>query len=749
VSIEYSDTYGYTAPDYGLYNEGFVASNDLLSGISDEAWITGFTATSSVPASTTLEFLFSVDNLNWYNSSGEKGVWEAVANGTASFDLQAFDWSTSGLSTSSLNFYYKARFYSNIATVTPIIYDASVEYATSGSYTPPDYGYYNEGIYVSNILVAERANEVQYFGYNLTSLPASTTAHIMFSNDGVDYYSATGTAFYWSDLSSGDHLATSSGFDLAGFSWTRDLYYKIKLASNIATATPVISEVKAYFTERDPVEFVSIIDPDSAEGTDYSSLSAWQDAVKSDLTSTSTLVFSYDSDTAVGVFPDSSVLVGQTSGATGTLVHLTGTSSIASKQLLISGVVGKFQNGERVYIEGASDNYIYLTTSGDTVIAVAECRSTEGTADVTAVTIDGWTTASTTYIKIWTDPDDPYGRHNGVWDEGKYRLEYITTEGYENIINIKESYTTIDGLQIKLTNSYYNGHGFNVTEVGIDKIILKNNIIQAVTLGVSRGVYKNYDGDFYFYNNIIYGFNYTTSCGIYFVASIYAYNNTILDCATGIYYSGSSGTRILVNNITQDCDVLCYYSVVDLSEWASNNISSDGTAFGTNSKTTTTVKFLDATNNDFHLDPTDTAARNAGTSTQASDAWAQASDAYYDDIDGTARGSAWDIGADEVPVEFISTICENTSAGGDCLTDMDYNTLGGTGGWESSVECDLTATSTRVFSGTITGNLSNNNIITLYRGAESIATGTVVATTSDQILVDTIRRSTSALECRK
>ena len=46
-------------------------------------------------------------------------------------------------------------------------------------------------------------------------------------------------------------------------------------------------------------------------------------------------------------------------------------------------------------------------------IAIAKCRCTGGTAD-TSVSIDGWTTSSTQYIKIWTDPAESY-RHAGVY----------------------------------------------------------------------------------------------------------------------------------------------------------------------------------------------------------------------------------------------------------------------------------------------------------------------------------------------
>ena len=53
-------------------------------------------------------------------------------------------------------------------------------------------------------------------------------------------------------------------------------------------------------------------------------------------------------------------------------------------------------------------------------IAVARIEGVWTTPDTTAVTIDGWTTDATRYVKIYTTPE---ARHSGVWSTGKYRLE--------------------------------------------------------------------------------------------------------------------------------------------------------------------------------------------------------------------------------------------------------------------------------------------------------------------------------------
>jgi hypothetical protein len=90
-------------------------------------------------------------------------------------------------------------------------------------------------------------------------------------------------------------------------------------------------------------------------------------------------------------------------------------------------------------------------------IAVAKCRCTGGTADTTNVTIDGWTTSTTQYIKIWTDPAESY-RHNGTYQTGnKYRIE--TTINTRSI-QVLENYVHFYGIQI-LTSS----NGTDVTAI--------------------------------------------------------------------------------------------------------------------------------------------------------------------------------------------------------------------------------------------------------------------------------------------
>ncbi len=373
--------------------------------------------------------------------------------------------------------------------------------------------------------------------------------------------------------------------------------------------------------------------------------------------------------------------------------------------------------------------------------------------DTNSVTVSGYTTEKPNYIKIYTPNNtateaNKSQRHDGVWDEGKYRLHYTNLTN-SIVMRVGVSDFVLDGLQLKLTTSSTGGTT-NATLVYFDYnllsgkdgvVLVKNNIGTGEFNGTSAaGIFFHGSGSnivFKALNNIIYGirssdnssgnaiiFNYLSS-----QPNSYLINNTVYDSyKCNVLYSASNKV-IAVNNIAINCTIS--FDEGSYHSSSSNNISSDATAPGTNSITNATVMFRNEAGNDFRLHPDDTTARDAGTSTPVI---ASVSEAIYD-IQGTARGGAWDIGADEIPVDFVSTICENTSAGGDCA-NLDYSTLSA---WEDAVESDLTAENTRVFEGIITGNLAENNTVTLYiSGATTTITATVVATTSDQILVDNI-----------
>ena len=83
--------------------------------------------------------------------------------------------------------------------------------------------------------------------------------------------------------------------------------------------------------------------------------------------------------------------------------------------------------------------------------------------------------------------------------------------------------------------------------------------------------------------------------------------------------------------------------------------------------------------------------------------------------------------------EFISTIQQ---------TGGDYSTLSS---WEGAVQTTLASSTTRVYSGTGVGELSVNDVVEWFSGTYQNATGTVVATTSSQILLRLVADSAATV----
>ena len=313
-----------------------------------------------------------------------------------------------------------------------------------------------------------------------------------------------------------------------------------------------------------------------------------------------------------------------------------------------------WEAGEQGDLTGARDE-----------IAVAKCRCTGGTADTTAVTIEGWTTSATQYIKIWTDPSESY-RHNGTYQTGnKYRLEVSNSTA----IDFNEYHLRIIGLQIRITS--VNAHdqvcirNWNTGWPSSGAIYISHNVIRGTN---SQYVYHEGIGlwdqsstggsslKFFIYNNTVYGFTPVAGApwklwasGIDFDANsgsslAYMYNNTVAYCGNGCIDYGGSHVKI-INNIAYQCDVPFFTN----GSWLSGtgyNATDGSTATGQSSdRTSQTFSFVDADNRDFHLQSTDTGAKGYGTNLSSD------SDLpFSDDIDGQDRGGSgatWDIGADE------------------------------------------------------------------------------------------------------
>ena len=271
--------------------------------------------------------------------------------------------------------------------------------------------------------------------------------------------------------------------------------------------------------------------------------------------------------------------------------------------------------------------------------AVAKCRCTGGTADTTPVTIGGWTTSATDYIKIWTDPSEAY-RHAGVWVTGnKYRLEVGVNSG----IAISEVHVHVYGLMISCSGE--DRFGLAVAAVGAASTTWAGfNIIKGDTT-YTRGFHNEYAeaGSYlYFWNNIIYnhyrGIHNTNT-------TAYIYNCTFTGCSNvGIYNSSTAYCKNVLSHNPASGDDRDFNSsgTMVCTNCASSGVTADDYG-GSGNRVSQTFTFVSSS--DFHLQSTDAGALGYGLNLYNDAAYP-----FQTDIDGQDRGgaaAAWDIGADE------------------------------------------------------------------------------------------------------
>lgn len=294
-------------------------------------------------------------------------------------------------------------------------------------------------------------------------------------------------------------------------------------------------------------------------------------------------------------------------------------------------------------------------------IAVGEIDGVWTGADTT-VAIDGWTTDETRYIKIRTVGQ---ARHNGKWSTTAYRI--IANAGI--LISLYESATIIDGLQLRntiMTDQSYR-YGIRATSSWIGAINIGNCIIDFDTSASTNaswlaGIYIESftnQGRYTIYNCIATGIKTkgvngdNKAVGFNIPTDGYGYrrlyNCTAYGCDVGFLGESSNGgsySPILINCVAQNCTKAAGF-IGTFNALSDYNISDNGTVPGDHSFLGT-VSFVDTTNSNFHLSPTDTTARRNGINLS--------NDATYPfnhDIDGRERVGDWDIGADQVTADRL------------------------------------------------------------------------------------------------
>jgi len=199
------------------------------------------------------------------------------------------------------------------------------------------------------------------------------------------------------------------------------------------------------------IEFVCSVglDPDQR---DYLKLSLWNDAVACDLTSVATQVFSI---TSTSIIPDGARLrLYHNSLPTNyysTLVHMTQTQVLFKD--LSSGTP---QVGDK-FVQTTTGHYLTLTSLGHKAIAVAECYNDFDVPVHDDVTMDGWTTDRTCYVKLVVPTEE---RHSGYAESG-YRMYTC----------IQQNLFTISSLDIHMNGFEFYGGTEQVEYVDRDSTI--------------------------------------------------------------------------------------------------------------------------------------------------------------------------------------------------------------------------------------------------------------------------------------
>jgi hypothetical protein len=386
-----------------------------------------------------------------------------------------------------------------------------------------------------------------------------------------------------------------------------------------------------------PTQFTATVKPSNG---DYASLNDAVTGLADDITAADIKVFSISAYSTPTIAAGDTVL-GQSSLATGICVLV----NAARTQILIKTIaIASFLSGEIVQKTGVPTVNVTLSNAGDSPIIGIECYSMQ---DTTAVSIDNltWATGVNNYLRIYTLTSE---RHNGTWDDTKYRIE-TTWAG----IYISTDYVRIEGLQIQIIRDGDNGNAVYVGNQNINNDIrISSCIIKATITNGSyhSGIYvENSNTITKIWNNIIYGWTspttgpYNNAIYTQYSNTVYAYNNTVYNNNAG--FVSDNITTILKNNLSYNNTEQNYTGTFDEVN-STNNLSGPQLieAPGANPRNGPDmfVTFVNEAGYDFHLTKNDVGARNYGITDPGAGL-------FSEDIDGQTRpGQAiWDIGADE------------------------------------------------------------------------------------------------------
>lgn len=267
-----------------------------------------------------------------------------------------------------------------------------------------------------------------------------------------------------------------------------------------------------------------------------------------------------------------------------------------------------------------------------------ECYASAA-GDSTQVTIDGWTTDATRYVRVVCPAGE---RHAGAWDAAKYHLSLTTVGSPGGAITNSEDYTRLEYLQVRNTIGSPGAFDCGVYDTA-NGILVDGCILRGGYTGAKMGS----NGDLR--NTIAYGCSHS---GAFINANATtiakAQNCTLIGGEIGLETSADTNYP-LAKNVYGHGSTGGFYGQGTLGAFVNktNCMSSDTTATinnggatnCTNSVGHNTTNFTNVTggSEDYRL-PSGSALIDAGV---------DLSGTFTNDLDGTTRSGTFDVGADE------------------------------------------------------------------------------------------------------
>ena len=281
-----------------------------------------------------------------------------------------------------------------------------------------------------------------------------------------------------------------------------------------------------------------------------------------------------------------------------------------------------------------------------------------------SIAIGGWTSDATRYIILEATGA---ARHDGKWTDTAWRQEFTGDPPLPGSFAVGTlTWCDLIGLQVSLINRRIGGKGAYSTGATTGGLRLRmDSCIGVVDACIAGGAYAGFfqEGTVQLRNCTAYHINpqathWARGWGWHGVPNgvdqNLAYNCNALDFkendpnAAGFYVHVPGVDVLVINCISSGSEGEAFYSFVG-DNWASGsdfNVSDKGMdagARGVNSRESQSVTFVDAPNNDYHLDVADLGAKGFGRDPSGMPEWS-----FSHDIDGDTRSSPFDIGVDEL-----------------------------------------------------------------------------------------------------